>query len=158
VLAVALAPVVLGAGTAAHAYWTASGAGSAQVGSTTASVLVVTASAVPTDLLHPGMTGDLRFSVANPNAYAVRLTTLTGATVTSSQEGACPGSHLVLAGEATSALASGGYELTSPLLVPPGEPATTAVLAGMVTLSTQAADACQGVLFTVSLTFSGTQA
>jgi hypothetical protein len=153
----ALAPVVLLAGSAAHAWWTSTGSGSAQVGAATAAPLVVTASTVPSGLLHPGASTDLRFALTNPNAYTVELTTLTAVTVTSSKQSSCPGTHLVLPAAVVTALAGSGYPLPDAVVVPPG-PATASVLADLVTLSASAPDACQGVQFTVSLTFSGAQA
>ena len=152
-------PVLLGVGTTAHAYWTAAGSGDGQVQVQTALVLPVTAASAATGALHPGATRDLGFSVANPNSYAVSLTTLTAAAVTSSDEAGCKGAtYLLLSEPVTTALASGGYALSSPILVPAGDPATAGSLPGLVTLSTTAPNACQGVTFAVTLTFAGSQA
>ena len=152
-------PALLGLGTTAHAYWSAAGAGAGQVGTQTAVPLALTAASAVSDALHPGATGDLAFSVANPNAYAVSLTTLTAATVTSSDGAGCPGAtSLLLPGPVTTALAADGYQLPTPITVPAGHPATAASLPDLVTLSPTAPDACQGVTFTVTLAFSGSQA
>jgi hypothetical protein len=152
-------PVLLGAGATAYAYWTAMGTGVGHVATATAETLAVTAIAAGPGALHPGATSDLTFALSNPNGYAVSLTTLSAATVTSSDETGCPGAtFLVLPGTVTAALASGGYQLLSPILVPARNAATAASLPDLVTLSESAPDACQGVTFTVTLAFDGSQA
>lgn len=152
-------PVLLLVGSTAYAYWTAAGVGDGQIGVRTAAPLSVTTTAAVPGELFPGATRDLGFSLANPNPYAVSLTTLTAATVTSSDEAGCPGAtFLVLPEPVTTALASGGYQLVSPILVPAGHPATSGSVPDLVTLSAAAPDACQGVTFTVALAFSGSQA
>ena len=152
-------PALLAAGTTAYAYWSAGGAGASQIGTQTAVALSVTAAAVAPGELYPGATSDLGFSLANPNDYAVSLTTLTAAAATSDDEIGCPGAtYLVLAEPVATALASDGYPLSSPILVPAGHPATPGTLPGLVTLSATAPDACQGVTFSVTLAFTGSQA
>jgi hypothetical protein len=147
-------PVLLGAGTTAYAYWSAAGEGQGQVGVGTALALPVTTGSV-SGPLHPGATGNLHFSVANPNTYAVGLTALTAATVVSSHEAVCPGATHLLVAESVS---SGGHQISpSPLLVPAKSAATAGSLLGVVTLSADAPDACQGVTFTVTLAFTGYQ-
>lgn len=154
------APAVLGLGGTAYAYWTAAaGSGDGRVGVQTALVLPVTSATPVDDALYPGATSDLGFSVANPNPYAVDLATLTAATVSSSDESGCKGrTYLLLSESVTTGLAAGGYMLPSPIWVPAGHLATAGSLPGLVTLSTTAPDACQGVTFTVALTFTGSQA
>ncbi|MCW2714579.1 MAG: hypothetical protein JWN88_1626 [Frankiales bacterium] len=153
------APVLLALGTTAHAYWSTPGSGEGQAGAGTSATLPVTASSPATASLYPGATSDLSFSVANPNPYAVSLTKLTAATVSSSYEAGCPGAtSLLLAEPVRTAIASGGYQLPNPVLVPAGHPGTVGSIPALVTLSAQAPDACQGVSFTVTLDFSGSQA
>ena len=159
VLPLLAAPVLLGVGTTAYAYWTAAGAGAGQVEVQTALVLRVTTASATTGALYPGATGDLGFSVANPNSYAVNLTRLTAATVSSSDETNCNGAtYLLLPEPVATAFAAGGHVLGSPILVPAGSLAVAGSLPGLVTLSTTAPDACQGVTFAVALAFSGSQA
>lgn len=158
VLPLLAVPILLGTGTTAYAYWTAAGSGGSQVGVQTALALSLTGTSVVDGELHPGATSDLGFSLANPNAYGVSLTTLTAATVVSSDEAGCPGaSFLLLPDPVTAALAATGYELPSPILVPAGSLAATGSVPGLVTLSAAAPDACQGVTFTVTLALTGSQ-
>jgi hypothetical protein len=153
------APVLFGAGATAYAYWTAAGSGVGQVPTATAETLAVTAVAPGPGVLHPGATSDLTFSLSNPNGYDVSLTTLTAATLTSNNEAGCPGAtFLVLPTTVTTAIASGGYQLLTPIQVPARNAATPATLPDLVTLSESAPDACQGVTFTVTLAFDGSQA
>lgn len=158
VLPLLAVPVLLGAGTTAYAYWTAAGSGTGQAGVQTALALSLTGRSVVAGELHPGATRDLGFSLANPNAWAVRLTTLKAATVVSSDETGCPSAtYLLLPETVKAALAGTGYELTSPILVPAGSLATTGSVPGLVTLSAAAPNACQGVTFTLTLALTGSQ-
>jgi hypothetical protein len=159
VLPLLVVPVLLGAGTTAYAYWTAAGSGAGQVGVQTALALSLTGTSVVAGELHPGATRDLGFSLANPNSWAVRLTTLTAATVASSDEAGCPSARYLLLPETVkAAFATNGYELTSPILVPAGSLAVTGSVPSLVTLSAAAPSACQGVTFTVTLALTGSQA
>lgn len=158
----ALAPVlVLAVGTAggtAYAYWSAEGAGAAEVKSTTAQPLVVSASATVAANLYPGRTVGLGFTLSNPNIYRVELTTLTGLAITSDDEAACPGgTHLSVPPEVTTGLSAGGYVLPSPIPVAAEASGTAAEIADLVTMSTTSPTGCQGRTFTVELAFSGTQ-
>lgn len=158
----ALAPVlVLAVGTAggtAYAYWSAEGAGTATVKSTTAQPLVVAARAAVAADLYPGRTVGLGFTLSNPNIYPVELTTLTGLAITSDDEVSCPGgTYLSVPPEVTTGLSAGGYVLPTPIPVAAEASGTAAELAGLVTMSTSAPDGCQGRTFTVELAFSGTQ-
>lgn len=139
----------LGLTGVAYAFWSASGSGSGQVGSATAAALTVAPVAVPLADLFPGKTDDLSFRVSNSNGYRVRLTTLTGISVTSSDPTACAASNITLS-------AGPGYSLPTPVDVAAGATAT-GTLAGLVTMATTALDGCQGKTFTVNLAFSGAQ-
>lgn len=152
---VALA-LVTGTGVA-YAYWAASGTGTATTGSATAAPLGVAAVASPTSTLYPGKTEDLGLVLSNTNAYPVSLTTLTAATVTSSDPVACPAASITLPLEVTAAFATGGYVLPTPVAVPAKSTATPATLTGFITMAPTAGDGCQSKTFTVSLSFSGSQ-
>lgn len=153
-----MALVPIGVGGGAYAYWSASGAGTATASSTTAEALSVRAAATPFSGLFPGKTSDLGFVLSNGNGYPVSLTTLTGLSVTSSDETACPGGvYISLPAEVTTGLGAGGYVLPSPISVPAGSTSTAATLAGLITMDTSAPDGCQRRTFTISLSFTGSQ-
>ena len=152
-------PALLALGTTAYAYWTAAGVGDGEVGVQTAAPLTLTGDSAVTGQLYPGATSDVAFSVANTNAYAVTLTTLVAATITSSDELGCPGAtYLVLAEPVRSALVSGSAPLPEPIPVPADSVATAASVPGLVVLAMAAPDACQGVTFTLALELAGSQA
>lgn len=156
VCALALVPIGIGGG--AYAYWSATGAGVATASSTTAAPLSVQAAAAPFTGLFPGKTTDLALVLSNGNGYPVNLTELTGVSVTSSDETACPGGvYITLPAEVTTGLAAGGYLLPTPIPVPAGSTSTPATLAGLITMDISAPDGCQGRTFTVSLSFAGSQ-
>lgn len=156
-LVLAIVPILLAGGTA-HAYWSATGSGSAEVKAATAAALGVTPAASPLGGLFPGKTGDLSLVVSNSNGYPVTLTKLTAASATSNDETGCPGgTYITFPPEITTALAAGGYVLPVPISVPAGSTATAATVARLVTMTTSAPNACQGRTFTITLSFSGAQ-
>lgn len=157
VTVVGTAAALLAAGNVAFAFWSATGAGTAAAGATTAMPLGVSAAAAPTASLYPGKTEDLGLRLSNTNAYPVNLTRLTGATVASSDATACPASNVVLPAAVTTALATGGYVLPTPISVLAGATAVPASLPGFLTLAADAPDGCQAKTFTVTLNFSGAQ-
>ncbi|KOV82041.1 hypothetical protein [Nocardia sp. NRRL S-836] len=75
VIVFAVATAALGPGVA-YAAWTSSGTGSATTKAGTALAPVVTGGAVTTGLLFPGGTGTAVVTVANPNPYPVRVTSI----------------------------------------------------------------------------------
>ena len=85
------------AGGAAYALWSASGSGSGSAQAITAQSVTVSASTGTADL-YPGFTGgDVFFSLTNPNPYAIRFTSMTAGTVTSSNQASCPASNVTVA-------------------------------------------------------------
>jgi hypothetical protein len=147
--------VLLGGGTAAWAFWSATGSGTASVSTTSAAQLTVTAGATP-PALFPGRTVDLPVSVANPNGYPVSLTRLTGVTVTSSNSTACPATNITLPSAVTSGIAAGGFLLPTPINANAGS-SGSGTLSGLITLASSAPDGCQSRTFDIALTFSGAQ-
>lgn len=139
----AVVVAVVSAGVA-FAAWTANGTGSGTAKALSARTLTVTASSGDADLFPGGPAGAVYFSVANPNAYAVRFTSATVGTIISSSP-ECPGTSLSATGATVS------------LDVPANSPATTMSIPGLVAMSPTAGDACQGVSFTVPVTLSGSQ-
>jgi hypothetical protein len=148
-IGIAAAVVSVALGGVGYAYWSGSGTGSGTIRSTTAAPLTVASLASPLADLFPGKTDDLGFTVTNPNGYRVSLTTLSAVSVTSSDSLNCPSSHIQLS-------LAAGATLATPINVPAGSSAT-GTLPGLVTMSVNAPDGCQGKTFTVNLSFSGSQ-
>jgi hypothetical protein len=131
---------------AAVAMWSSSGSGAGNAKALTPVNITVTATVGAADL-YPGFTqGDVFFTSANPNPYPVTLTAMTSGTVTSGDPTNCPASNV------TAANATG---LT--LLVPAGATTQAGSIANVITMLSTAPDGCQGVVFTIPLTFTGTQ-
>lgn len=128
------------------ALWSTSGTGPGAAKARTATALTVTISTAGADL-YPGASGDLHFSVTNPNPYAI---TLTGAS-TSSISAVIGGSGGCTAADFT--LPTGTMASTP---VPAGGTVPVTVTGG-IAMKAAAGDGCQGVDLTVSATLSGTQ-
>jgi len=130
----------------AFAAWTADGTGSANARARTASTITVTAVTGTADL-YPGFNdGDLSFTLTNANPYPVTFTSMTPGAITSSAPGACPSSNLTV-------------DTASGLSLPVAASATsgTQSIADVVNLASTAPDGCQGVVFTVAVTLTGSQ-
>jgi hypothetical protein len=135
------------AGTIAFAAWTAGGTGNGYSKATTAQNLTtVDVSGSTTAQLYPGGTGDLKLSVTNPNPYAVTITSVAGSgTITSDKGAACNASTGV------------SYTTQSSLSQVVGAGATvTLSLTGSVAMSNASDNTCQGGVFTVPVTLTGT--
>lgn len=130
------------AGGAGYAAWTAQASGTSQASSLTAVTASVTVHAGPADL-YPGASGAVHFTVTNPNDYPVRFTAADFGTVASSDETACPNTHVTV------------NDTTGLVIdVAAGATTTSSVPAG-VTLSSAAPDGCQGKAFVITTTLSG---
>lgn len=153
-VAVAVVPMVLAGGSAAYAYWSASGSGSATLASATAAAITVTGT--PSAQLYPGSKASVSVTLGNPNPYPVRMTTLTALTVTSSNETACPVSHITVLPAVATGVSGSGYVLPSPVDVL-SQASSSVALTDLLTMATGAPDECQSKTFTVSMTFTGSQ-
>ena len=133
-------------GGAAFAMWSSTGVGPGNAKALSAVNITVSAATGAADL-YPGFTqGDVFFTSANTNPYPVTFTSMSPGTITSSDQTNCPASNL------TVSTASG-----LSLLVPAGATATPGTIADVVTLASTAPNGCQGVVFTIALTLSGSQ-
>jgi hypothetical protein len=142
--ALAVMAVIIGGGVA-YAAWTAGGTGSGAAKAATAQPLVVTAGTTTADL-YPGFTqGDVFLKVANPNPYAVNITSLTPGTITTSS-GTCAASNITVA-PAT------GLSIN----VPAGATAAAVTVPNIVSMIAAAPDACQNVTFTITVSVAGVQ-
>jgi hypothetical protein len=144
-----VAVLALGLGTgSAYAYFTSHGSGSGQAtiaGSPT--TIMVTATSSAADLL-PGSSGKTYFTLTNSNLHnGASFSTVTAASVSSTSSGSCPASNI--------SFPSFPYSFSPAVTVNANAMSGTQSIAGLVTLSSSAPNACQGVTFTVTLTLSG---
>lgn len=132
--------LVLGLGVA-YAAWTVNGTGSGTAKAATAQNITLTGPAITTGDLYPGFAGgDLQFEIANPNNFPVRITALTAGAITSSAGAACDGTNIAVSG------------LTGLTVdVPANATAAPVTLVDKVSMVANAADACQGATFTVTI-------
>jgi hypothetical protein len=132
---------------AAFAFWTTSGGGSAAA--TTSGTAALTLSpATPTAELYPGGRAAVVATVTNPNASSVRIGSLA---LDSTQGSGGFGVDVAHSSCATSTLGfttqtNGGAGWTVP-----GHGSLPLTMTGALSMSTSAADACQGATFTVYL-------
>jgi hypothetical protein len=145
-LATVATGLVLVAGVA-FAAWTASGSGNGYAkAQTVQSLTTVDASASTTAQLYPGGTGDVKVTVSNPNSFPVTITGVSGnGTITSDKGAACNASTGVTftdtTGLSNSVAASGS---------------TTITLSGKAAMSSASDNSCQGAVFTIPITLTGT--
>jgi len=146
VLLVATALLVV-VGGAAYAFWTTSGSGSAAA--TTSGTAAMTLSpATPTAELYPGGQAAVVATVANPNASTVRIGSLaldpTQGNGGFGVDAAHPGCAVSTLSFTTQTNGGAGWTV-------PGHGSLPLSLAGALSMSTSAANACQGATFTVYL-------
>lgn len=131
----------------AFAAWTATGSGNGYAKAGTISALTtVDASASTTAQLYPGGTGDVKLTVNNPNSFPVVVTAVAGnGTITSDKGSACNASTGVTftdtTGLSTTVAASGSATIT---------------LTGKAAMSSSSDNSCQGAVFTIPVTLTGT--
>lgn len=135
-----------------YAFWSATGSGSATVGTLTAQTLTIAATSPVVSDMYPGKPKQaLGFVVTNPNSYSVLLNSSpTIGTAASSDATNCPVNATNIS------VASGPYTMTGTLLVPAGGSVTLSV-AGYVQLASTAGDGCQGKTFTFPVSVTGQQ-
>lgn len=146
---IVLATVAVGAvvtGVAIGA-WSVSGTGSgyAKAGSAT-SLTIGNASASTTADLYPGTTGSVKIAITNPNSFAVRVTSVTGTGAITSDKG-------VACNAATGVTFTNQSALTLDLAA---GATSTFTLAGAVAMSNASDNSCQGGIFTIPVSVSGT--
>jgi hypothetical protein len=146
IVALVAAVVAVGVGTGvAFAYFTTTGHGSGNATLGSPITVTVAAAAAAHDLF-PGQSGTVKFTLKNTNSFTTNFTSATGATVTSGNPGPCPATNIVVA----------SLPLTIPkITVTSGQTTGTQTISSLISMSSTAPNACQGVAFTVSLTLSG---
>ena len=123
---------------------TGSGSGSAKAGVATGLTLNDASGATAADL-YPGVTGNVKLSVTNPNSFPVRVTSVTGTgAITSDKGAACNASTGVTFTNQTGLtldLAAGATSVFT--------------LSGAAAMSNSSDNACQGAIFTIPVSVSG---
>ena len=141
-----LAVLVLALGGIAFALWSSSGTGSGRATATSAQAATVTASTGAADL-YPGTTaGAVRFTITNPNPYAITFTSMTAGTVASANPTLCPDINVTVASATGLTLTVAANSTSAPLSI-----------ANVVSMVAEAPDGCQGMDFDVALTLAGAQ-
>jgi hypothetical protein len=130
----------------AYALWSSTGSGSGNASSLTAQNVSVAAVTGAADL-YPGASGSVSFTLNNTNPYPVVFDAMEPGTVTSSNEVDCPASNVTVDGATGLNLAVGANSTSAPLSI-----------ANAVTMSELAPDGCQGIVFTIALDLTGSQA
>jgi hypothetical protein len=135
------------AGGAAYAYL-ANGRGHGDASTGSPVTVKAEATSGSADLL-PGRPGTVYFTLHNPNSFGATFDQVEpGATVVSDDTDLCPSSDVTIA----QALP---YTIPAAVTVSPGGTSGTQSIADLVVLASNAPSSCQGVTFTVTLTFSG---
>lgn len=146
-----VAAVLIGGGVAV-ATWSASGSGTGSALAYTAQPVTVDAVALSSSAasLYPGgPAGNVYFTVANPNPYAIKVTNIAWGTPVSTDPTACPSSVIsVDASAPTSGLS---------ISIPADGTSPTEQVNGVLDLASSATDACQGNGFNVPVTLTGQQ-
>jgi len=137
-------------GGLAYGYWSATGSGAGKAA--TGTTLAVTLSpGTPAAALYPGGQANVVLTVSNPNAFLVHI----GSLGLDAGQGA--GGFAVDAGHAGCAVATltfttetnGGAGWSVPAKVGAGDGTLPVTLTSALTMSVEAANACQGATFTV---------
>lgn len=153
-----VAALLLGVGAgSAYAYIKgASGPGSGHATAVGSLATVTVNAATATASLYPGGSGTVYFTLQNTNPLSVSFSEVTAASVTSTSNSSCPGTNITF----PTGFPTTPYSFSPAITVGAGSvgsPTTsgTQYISGLVTLSSSAPNACQGVSFTVALTLSG---
>ena len=143
----AMTLIVLTAVGFVYAAWTTSGSGSgyAKAGSSQA-LTTVDVSASTGATLYPGVSGDVKLQISNPNPYAVRVTAVTGNGAITADAGhsGCTTTGVSFANQSS---------LTIDIAA---NSSTTSTLTGAASMSNASLNACQGATFAIPVTLTGT--
>jgi hypothetical protein len=136
---------------AAYGVWSTTGSGSGDAAATVAKGLTVTSVSLgPTaSLLYPGAPPQsVYFNVANPNPYAVTITSVAWGAPTSANPAACPNSMVSV---------DSGAPTSVSISIPANSPSNVFSIGAVLDMSHSAFDGCQGVEFNVPMTITGVQ-
>jgi hypothetical protein len=147
--AVAAAATALALSSGAIAYYSSVGHGSSSASVASPDPLAITAQTPASNLLYPGASGEVDATVSNPNPFVVRINSLVlggdGIGVDSAHSG-CDPSALHFTNQN-----NGGSGWDVPAKVGATDGTLGLALAGAISMDTDAANACQGAAFTISL-------
>ena len=143
VVTLSTAIAVIFGGSFAVAAWTSTGSGTAtgKAGSAlNPTTTVVAGSAITSGLLYPGLSGDVKITVNNPNPYPVRVTNIngTGAVTASGGTGTCTTTGVTF----TNTTLSSGNAIAA-------NASATFTLTDAANMSTSSQDGCQNAVFTI---------
>jgi len=134
-------------GGTAYAVWSSTGTGSGTA--TARSSLSLTGTLSSVTGLYPGATLSVTVTVVNPNPFPVKVTAVTGGTVTTTTSG-CTTTGVAFTNQTTSnGLGASGF-------IVPANSAGTALPGTTVTMDNTSLNACQGATFTVPVTLTAT--
>jgi hypothetical protein len=147
-----VAAVGILAGTA-FALWSSTGSGSGNAKAVTAVTVTVNAVTGAADLYPGGPAGKVFFTLTNTNPYAITFDRVTAASVAGVSGGiggspACATTDVTLATLPITGLS---------LAVGANTTSATQSISGVVSMISAAPDACQGAVFNISLTLTGSQ-
>jgi hypothetical protein len=140
-------------GGVAFALWTSTANGSGGAKAITAVTVTVNAVTGSADLYPGGPAGIVSFTLTNSNPYAITFDKLTAASVTAVTGGIGGSPACATTDLSVSTLPITGLSLT----VGANTTSATRTIAGVVSMNSSAPDACQGAVFAVSLTLTGSQ-
>ncbi|MEJ2889732.1 hypothetical protein [Actinomycetospora aeridis] len=141
--------VLLGAGLASAA-WLSSGGGTGTARGGQAvppTTTAVAGTAITTNLLYPGTSGDVKLTVNNPNVYPVTVTSVSanGAPTASGGTGTCATTGVSLTG-------------ATPGTAIPANSSATLTLTGAASMTSASENGCQNATFTIPVTVAITSA
>lgn len=137
--------------SAAYAAWTATGTGSGAGAALVAQAMTVnpvTPSQSGASLYPGGPAGWVYLTITNPNSFAVQVTHINWGTPTSTNTASCPNSQISVDASAPSTLN---------VTVPANGVTGALQIFNVLDLAHSAPDGCQGIVFNVPVTVSGTQ-
>ncbi len=139
--------IVMSAVGFVYAAWTTNGSGSgyAKAGSSQ-SLTTVDVSASTAATLYPGVSGDVKLQISNPNPYNVRVTAVSGnGTITPD------------AGHSGCTTTGVSFTNQTGLTIDvAANSSTTTTLTGAAAMSNASLNACQGAAFTIPVSLTGT--
>jgi hypothetical protein len=145
-IAASMTLVVMVAVGFVYAAWTTNGSGSGYAKAGTSQALTtVDVSATTAASLYPGVTGDVKIQISNPNPYAVRVT-------------AVAGSGTITADAGHSGCTTTGVSFTDQTGLTidiPASSSTTSTLTGAAAMTNASLNACQGATFTIPVSLTG---
>ncbi len=146
ITSIVIAGLIMAAGGITYSMWTATGSGPGQAKALTAVALTVNAATGTADL-YPGFSGgDVYFTLTNTNPYGVNFTSMTAGAVTSSDPSGCPATNVTVASAGSLNLSVGANATAVPESI-----------ADVVSMASAAPNGCQGAIFTIALTLTGSQ-